>query len=543
MSELEKIGRFDVLERIGVGSFSVVYRGQDSFSKLPVAIKICIAHDENLRTGFLRLAEISGRLRHPNIVSVLEFGSGDDKPYLVEEYIPSEHLGWRIEGDQPIPLATRLDYLRQIAEGLEYAHGQGVIHRHLAPRSIRILGERQAKITDFGIAQLSNAMARLTDPDGSSRTDGYIAPEQALGLRADGRTDIFSFGALAYELLTYRKPFSANTLPDLFEQVLKGTGPADQDFSGLSTGMANLIRRCLRRDPMERFPTMTALLKNLRPMVAQEGHGNGQSATTTPEDTQEVPPEAVAHARDPGSDELKTAYILDPPKTGAQAAAQAEEKKAGEDPGDHTIYAGTVLSVPPPDDPGDETILSELPPEPPPSPPAAKAPEAEEAPKPAARPTPPPAEPPDQERSNGTGWTRAAIIVALLVVAFLGFRFLRSSSPPEPPPAVVQPRPVPAPVTAAPIRLQGSLVVDARPWGQVLRLLRPDGSAAAPPGDFTPLHLSLEPGTYFVELAHPDAEEPQVCEVEVIANASARCWVEFTATTPTEYFKRAGWWR
>jgi len=580
MSELEKVGRFDVLERIGVGSFSVVYRGEDSSNQQPVAIKICIAQDENLRTGFLRLAEIAGRLRHPNIVSVLEFGSGDGKPYLVEEYVPSEHLGWRIEGDQPIPFETRMEFLHQIADGLHYAHGQGVIHKHVAPRSIRILNENQAKITDFGIAQLSNATARLTDPDGSSRTDGYIAPEQALGLRADGRTDIFCFGALAYELLTYRKPFSANSLPELFEQVLKGAGPADEDFSGISPAMEGLIRRCLRRDPMERYSTVKDLMGALREAEkdssASNGNKGGQAAAYAPEDTQAIPEEAVAHARTPTE---------------------------AEDPGDQTIFAGTVLpelpqepqlsqepeasqeSGPPqeeaPEQADKQPLLAEAPPplpkgasskpgEPKGSAAGSKAKKSEAATPKAVTPPEKQAEKdsketaapkvskktaskeegskaqgPKEERKglSGTTWAWIAAGVALLVVAFLASRFLKPEAPPAPPPVVAETPRVQEPAPLAPAVLQGFLVIDARPWAQVQRLLRPDGSEVGTPGDFTPLHLSLEQGTYFVELIHPDVEEPQVCEVEVVANTSARCWVEFKATSPTDYFKRAGWWR
>ena len=138
MDEVEKIGRYEVLERIGVGSFTVVYRGRDTFSGKAVAIKICIAQEENLRTGFLRLAEASGRLQHPHVAAVLEFGSGDGKPYLVEDFVDGEHLGWKIEGDEPLSTAQRLDYLLQIAEGLRYAHSEGVLHKSVSPRSIRI---------------------------------------------------------------------------------------------------------------------------------------------------------------------------------------------------------------------------------------------------------------------------------------------------------------------------------------------------------------------------------------------------------------------
>lgn len=590
MAELEKIGRFEVLERIGMGSFAVAYKGRDSFSKELVAIKLCIAQDEKLRTGFLRLAETAGRLRHPSIARVIEFGSGDGKPYLVEEYVPGEHLGWRIERKQPIPIDKRLRFLVQIAEGLAYAHSHGVLHKNVAPRSIRLKDEEQVKISDFGIAQLASATARLADPDAVSNTDGYLAPEQALGLRPDARTDVFCFGALAYELLTYKKPFGGTTLSEMLDQTLRAPRVVDPSMKDLPEGMPELIRRCLRRDPAERYSDFNSLLKELRLVLEGSATGVGDATHPALDRTQAAPPEILPDAaalkaagleeKDwsaPPSDKVSTAYIVNPPDTPSVRRREVEElgdqTLAVDDLGDQTMVA---------EDFGDSTLMADVSqaaspaPEPPPLPkppaqgsspdlsasrPSAAAAEPEPPPLPGAsaqaHPTEPPAAEPEPSPPAGSDagkrptpapgrkgsrpwiWIAAAGLVLLAGLAF----FLSGGEPAKEEPRAAVPPPAPAPRQPAPPPAMASLFVDARPWAELTRLVRPDGEEIPQPESFTPLHLELPPGTYLVELRHPDAEAAEVCEVELVAGASARCSADFKETDAQDYFRRSGWWR
>ena len=138
----------------------MVYKGYDPFIKRTVAIKTCSSDDERVRLRFYREAEIAGNLIHPNITTIYDFGIQDDVPYLVEEFLTGEDLDHKIKRRADVPVGQRLDYLVQVARGLEYAHSQGVVHRDIKPGNIRILDTDRAKIMDFGTAKLANTDSR-----------------------------------------------------------------------------------------------------------------------------------------------------------------------------------------------------------------------------------------------------------------------------------------------------------------------------------------------------------------------------------------------
>src|SRR5687768_4367370 len=143
---MNKLGKYDILEKIGSGGYGVVYRGYDPFIKRVVAIKTCSFEDERVRLRFYREAEIAGNLIHPNVTTVYDFGLHEGVPYLVEEYLTGEDLGEVIARRDPLSVSRKLDYLVQVARGLEYAHSQGVVHRDIKPGNIRILDNGRAKI-------------------------------------------------------------------------------------------------------------------------------------------------------------------------------------------------------------------------------------------------------------------------------------------------------------------------------------------------------------------------------------------------------------
>ena len=556
MADFEKIGRYEVLERIGVGSFTVAYRGRDTLNQRDVAIKICIAQEEHLRTGFLRLAETASVLRHPNIVSVLEFGSGESKPYLVEDFVPGEHLGWKIEAQEHIPWVTRLDYLVQIAQGLRYAHSQGVLHRHVSPRCIRVADGAQAKISDFGIRQLAAATARLADPRGHAETEGYLAPEQALGLRADARTDIFYFGALSYELLTYESPFAGNNLTDFLRRVLDTTDDATiARLRRLPEGIATILRRCLQRDPSARYEDFSRVLNDLRPLLEKERARERPAAADppSPDDTQEIPRPLGAAAGDPVDKHLQLAaeYMLGP----ADRPAAADVKPLTAPAGPASLEE-TLPGIPAPRPVAPEAV------KPPPAP-AAAVPEvkrkAEAAPPPAPKTAvaPPVAPPKEPERSTPVPhknkpaaakrrsrkwWLAAAFSGVALLTVLLATSGLSGSKAPAPVPEPAVAGPAPAPV-APPPAPKGSLVVDAVPWGEVTRITGPNGRVPLAAGTFTPLYLPLAPGDYRIEVRHPEAEEPWICDLQISSGAESTCSGEFELVDVLEYFKKTGWWQ
>ena len=186
-----------------------------------VAIKVCSTEDEQIRKRFLREAKIAGGLDHPNIVIAFDFGTEQDLPYLVQELLTGEDLRAIIDRQEPLGPDIKLRYLVQIAKGLQHAHAQGVWHRDIKPANVRILDDGRAKLMDFGMAKITNESGTRLTADGSVMgTAGYFAPEQLKALELDQRVDIFSYGVLAYELLTYRKVFPGETFMVVFRQVL-----------------------------------------------------------------------------------------------------------------------------------------------------------------------------------------------------------------------------------------------------------------------------------------------------------------------------------
>ncbi len=217
---METLDKYQVLEKIGVGGFGVVYKAYDPFIKRHVAIKTCTSEETETRERFMREAEIAGNLHHRNIVTVYDFGFKDGVPYLVQEYLSGEDLDRKIKRREFLSLPEKLLYLVQIARGLQYAHSRGVVHRDIKPANIRILEDDTAKIMDFGIAKLAQHQEALTQAGITLGTAAYLAPEQIRGGAFDARTDLFSFGVLAYELFALERPFQGAEISAVFYKIL-----------------------------------------------------------------------------------------------------------------------------------------------------------------------------------------------------------------------------------------------------------------------------------------------------------------------------------
>ncbi|MCM2269516.1 MAG: serine/threonine protein kinase [Thermoanaerobaculia bacterium] len=270
---MERLGKYEIVEKIGVGGFGVVYKGLDPFIKRPVAIKTCSAEDQETRDRFLREAEIAGNLQHRNIVTVFEFGFHEQTPYLVQEFLTGEDLDHKIRRGDAVPLATKVSWLVEIARGLAFAHEKGVVHRDIKPANVRVLDDGHVKILDFGIAKLAQQHSNLTQAGVTLGTASYLAPEQIRGERVDTRTDVFSFGVLAYELLTYEKPFRAQEISALFYKLLnEQPTPIVNRAPGTPPDLVRLVERCLAKDAARRFAPTGELLRALeriaRPMTA-----------------------------------------------------------------------------------------------------------------------------------------------------------------------------------------------------------------------------------------------------------------------------------
>ncbi len=274
MAAPEKIGKYVVGERIGAGGCGVVYRARDPYIQREVAIKICISKDEQLRQRFFREAQVIGSLDHPAIISIFDFGFEDSSPFIVEELLSGEDLAAMIRQKKEISLTLKLDYLIQIAGALLFAHRAGVLHRDIKPSNVQILENGRVKLMDFGIAKiLEQEDAQLTKKGALVGTMGYMAPEQIQGQKEDGRADIFSFGALAYELVTYTRPFRAEDAGRMIRAVLHDwPQPVSENCPQCPPEFERLIHRCLAKNRERRyqdFEEVVGELKTIREETAE----------------------------------------------------------------------------------------------------------------------------------------------------------------------------------------------------------------------------------------------------------------------------------
>ncbi len=261
---MQQIGKYQLIEQIGVGGFGEVFKGFDPYIKRHVAIKTCSSKSEEIRSRFFQEAEIAGNLHHRNITTVYDFGVEGDLPYLIQEYLSGEDLDAKIRRKDYLPFAEKLFYLIQIARGLSEAHAQGVMHRDIKPANVRILEDGMVKIMDFGIAKLAQQQTGLTQTGMTLGTAAYLSPEQIRGDSMDVRTDIFSFGVLAYELLAYERPFRGEQISAVLYQLLNNDPkPITDCWPAAPPEVVELLDRCLQKSPARRFQDGADLLRAL----------------------------------------------------------------------------------------------------------------------------------------------------------------------------------------------------------------------------------------------------------------------------------------
>ncbi|HSM13401.1 MAG TPA: serine/threonine-protein kinase [Thermoanaerobaculia bacterium] len=298
---MERLGKYEIVEKVGVGGFGVVYKGFDPLIKRHVAIKTCSAEDTETRERFRREAEIAGGLQHRNIVTVFEFGFENGVPFLVQEFLPGEDLDRKIKRGEEIPLPEKILWLVQIARGLEFAHRRGIVHRDVKPANIRILEDGTAKLLDFGIARMSQQTSNLTQAGMTLGTAAYLAPEQIRGQTVDSRTDVFSFGVLAYELLAFERPFRAPEIPAIFYKILnEQPAPLAGKVADLPPVLDRIVMRCLEKEPGRRWtPTIDLLraLESLRDPRNRTEPGLARTLVQTSAVTERRPAPARAATR------------------------------------------------------------------------------------------------------------------------------------------------------------------------------------------------------------------------------------------------------
>ena len=261
---LEKIGKYEVSEQIGVGGFGAVYRGRDPFIKRTVAIKTCQVNDDEIKHRFFREAELAGNLHHRNITTIYDFGVENGIPYIVQEFLTGEDLDKKIKRGEPILVARKVEILMAIADGLAYAHNASIVHRDVKPANVRVLDDGTVKVMDFGIAKSLQTESNLTQTGITLGTSAYLAPEQIRGEPIDRRTDIFSMGVLSYELLSYRKPFRGEHLSTVLYKILNDApeplGTLAQD---VPPALVAAVNKAMSKTPGERYQSMEEYRQDL----------------------------------------------------------------------------------------------------------------------------------------------------------------------------------------------------------------------------------------------------------------------------------------
>ena len=306
-----RLGPYEILSPIGAGGMGEVYRAKDSRLGREVAIKVLPAsfsNDPDRLRRFEQEARAAGLLNHPNITAVYDIGSHDGAPYVVSELLEGETLRTALAAGKLSPRRA-IDYAIQMAHGLAAAHEKGIVHRDLKPENLFVTRDGRLKILDFGLAKLTHAEETKgqqtgmptatagTEPGVVMGTLGYMAPEQVRGKPADVRSDIFSFGAILYEMLSGRRAFQGDSAADTMSAILR-EDPAELSLTNqnLPPGLERIVRHCLEKNPEQRFHSAHDLAFDLESLSAVSVSGAPSRAEVTAAPKRKVSVAIVAAA-------------------------------------------------------------------------------------------------------------------------------------------------------------------------------------------------------------------------------------------------------
>jgi serine/threonine protein kinase len=305
--ETKRFGRYEIVGELGRGAMGVVYKAKDPQIDRIVALKTVALRgqepeeEEEFRKRFLNEAQAAGRLHHPGIVAVFDVGENPENhdPYIVLECVSGEALNRMLAREKKLPLATALQLTEEIAQALDYAHAQGVVHRDIKPGNILVTQDGHAKIADFGIAKLN--LAHFTLPGRVLGTPAYMAPEQLSGEGADGRSDLFSLGVILYAMVTGHSPFQGNSATTVcFKVANREPVPASALDLNLPPELDAVISRAMAKDPKERYARGSEFAEDIRQLqvLSQPGSTTTSLAAVSGSGTRK---KTAARARAGGS--------------------------------------------------------------------------------------------------------------------------------------------------------------------------------------------------------------------------------------------------
>jgi serine/threonine protein kinase/tetratricopeptide (TPR) repeat protein len=283
------VGTYRLLSRLGVGGMGEVYLAHDDKLDRPVAIKVLspeLAGDRDRLRRFHQEARTVSSLNHPHILVVHDFGELDGRPFMVMEFVEGETLRRRL-GRGALPTREALDIATQVAGALAAAHARGLVHRDVKPENVMVRPDGYVKVLDFGVAKLLGEDPASVAGDGTSRTQAgvlvgtprYMSPEQARGAGVDARTDVWSLGAVIYEMLAGRPPFDLDTPADTIAAILNADVPPLEASASVSKALNGIVRKALHKDRLQRYADADGLLDDLRQLQYALASPSGSAAT------------------------------------------------------------------------------------------------------------------------------------------------------------------------------------------------------------------------------------------------------------------------
>jgi predicted Ser/Thr protein kinase len=272
MSALQSLGKYQIIEELGHGGFASVYKAHDPDLGLDVALKVLepnLMRDRAFVERFRTEARVAARLRHPNIARVLNIDQAEGRLFIAIEYVAGHNLRDWLARQPVLDWAQVGAIVQQMAEALDYAHGQGVLHRDVKPSNILLTDSGTAMLSDFGLAKAIEA-SHITTAGAAVGTYAYMAPEQASGTEVDARADLYSLGVVAYELCTGRVPFISDSTPALIHDQVYTLPPVpSQVNSRVTESIDTILLKALAKDPAQRYQTGQEFAADLKTAIAQ----------------------------------------------------------------------------------------------------------------------------------------------------------------------------------------------------------------------------------------------------------------------------------
>jgi len=285
MDAIRTLGKYELRGTLGKGAMGTVYDGWDPAIARRVAIKtVSLPADPDPETveeltRFRREAQAAGRLTHPNIVAIYDYGETGDLAYIVMEFVDGPTLKVPLTNHERFALSDIQRLMEDVLAGLQYSHDRGVVHRDIKPANIMLTSERRAKIADFGIARIETSS--MTQTGTMLGTPAYMSPEQFMGQVVDARTDVYSTGVVLYQLLTGERPFDGGPTA-IMHKVLNADPPAPSEIAvTVPSSMDAVVRRAMAKRPDDRYPSAAAFAEAIRKavMASPPAAGDDEEAT------------------------------------------------------------------------------------------------------------------------------------------------------------------------------------------------------------------------------------------------------------------------